>query len=72
MEEKKTGKIKYLNIAKGYGFIQCIEMGKDIFFHARACVMFDLLKIKDKVDFGLIDSPKGICATEVSLQKLNK
>lgn len=64
---KKEGTIARLT-DKGYGFISCEEMEKDLFFHGNELsgVEFDALKEGDKVSFEVAEGPKGLNAVNVS------
>ncbi len=55
---------------KGFGFIKCEELDKDLFFHSNSLVgiSFDELTDGDngtKVTFETEDSPKGLNAVNV-------
>ena len=61
-----TGTIKKLT-DKNFGFITRDEGGNDLFFHANslADVDFSALQEGDKVEFEIIDTPKGQAADKV-------
>jgi len=62
-----TGKVKWLNNSKGYGFIQQ-EDGTDIFVHFSA-ISGDGYKTLDEgqpVQFEVTQGPKGLQAANVS------
>ncbi|WP_460949380.1 cold shock domain-containing protein CspD [Pseudomonas marginalis] len=63
-----SGKVKWFNNAKGYGFI--IEDGKDedLFAHFSAIKMdgYKTLKAGQPVSFAIIQGPKGKHAVEIS------
>ncbi len=63
-----TGKVKWFNDAKGFGFIEQKDGGKDIFVHFSAIKEegFKSLKEGDEVSFDIIDGPKGPQATNVA------
>ena len=62
------GKIQYLNQEKGYGFIQCEEHPKGVFFHLKDFSgAFDELQKGDEVQFRLVESLKGMAAKQVEL-----
>ena len=62
-----TGVVKWFNDAKGYGFIQPDEGGKDLFVHFSAIQGggFKTLKENDKVQFEIGQGAKGPNATNV-------
>ncbi|WP_174245616.1 cold shock domain-containing protein CspD [Pseudomonas sp. R76] len=63
-----SGKVKWFNNAKGYGFI--IEDGKDedLFAHFSAITMdgYKTLKAGQAVEFEIIQGPKGLHAVAIS------
>ncbi len=64
---KVSGKVKWFNNAKGYGFI--IEDGKteDLFAHYSAIQMegYKTLKAGQAVAFDIIQGPKGLHAVNI-------
>ncbi len=62
-----TGTIKTLTL-KGFGFISREGETKDLFFHSKELngVTFDELKEGDQVSFEVIETEKGLAATNVS------
>jgi cold shock protein len=62
-----TGRVKWFNDAKGYGFIQR-EEGPDLFVHYTNIVGqgFRSLKENDEVEFEVNEGPKGLQAVNVS------
>ncbi len=58
-----TGKIKFFNESKGFGFIIDDANGKDIFVHSSGLI--DHVKENDKVKFNVGDGKKGPQATDV-------
>ena len=62
------GLVKWFNDAKGYGFIQQEGSDKDVFVHYTAIQGdgFKTLAEGQKVDFELIDGPKGPQAANVT------
>ena len=61
-----TGKVKWFNAEKGYGFITCDE-GKDIFVHYSAIQAdgFRSLEEGQKVSFEIVESDRGQQAANV-------
>lgn len=64
---KKSGRVKWFNNAKGYGFIQHEEVDKDIFVHYSAIREdgYRTLKEGEEVEFELKEGPKGPQAENV-------
>ncbi len=62
----QTGKVKWFNDAKGYGFIETSE-GKDIFVHFSAIQSegFKSLAEGQAVTFEIVDGAKGPQAANV-------
>lgn len=63
----EKGKIKTLITEKGFGFIRCEALGKDLFFHATSLdgVGFVALKVGDEVEFYVERGEKGDYASQV-------
>jgi CspA family cold shock protein len=61
------GTVKWFNESKGFGFIEQ-EEGKDIFVHYSAIQGngFKTLNEGDKVEFEVVDGPKGPAAANVN------
>ena len=62
-----TGSVKWFNDSKGYGFIQAEGDARDVFVHYTAIQGdgFKTLVEGQKVNFELIDGPKGPQASNV-------
>lgn len=63
------GTVKWFNESKGFGFIEQ-EGGKDVFVHYSAIggTGFKTLNEGDKVQFEIVDGPKGPAAANVLKQ----
>ena len=63
----KTGKVKWFNAKKGYGFI-CDEDGADVYVHFSALNMegFKVLEEGDTVEYEVVDGEKGPQAANVT------
>ena len=64
-----TGRVKWFNNAKGFGFIIPEDESEDYFVHYSSIVMdgYKTLKAGQTVRFEMIDGPKGTHAVNVSL-----
>jgi len=62
-----TGKVKWFNNAKGYGFVTPDEGEQDVFVHFSSIQMdgYKTLKEGQKVQFEVSEGPKGLHATAV-------
>ena len=60
------GTVKWFNDAKGFGFISQ-ENGEDVFVHHTAIQMdgFRTLKEGERVEFDVVQGPKGLQAASV-------
>ncbi|HYC59536.1 MAG TPA: cold-shock protein [Thermoanaerobaculia bacterium] len=64
---RSTGKVKWFNDAKGFGFITT-ETGEDVFVHFSAIQAngFRSLAEGASVEFDMIQGPKGLQASNVT------
>ncbi len=65
---KISGKVKWFNNAKGYGFINADgQSGEDLFAHYSAITMegYKTLKAGQPVEFEIIQGPKGLHAVGI-------
>lgn len=62
-----TGKVKWFNNAKGYGFILPEEGGEDLFVHYSSVEMegYKTLKAGQTVEYETVKSPKGFHAVNI-------
>jgi CspA family cold shock protein len=67
---KETGRVKWFNQTKGYGFIER-KSGGDIFVHYTAIQAdgFRSLQEGEEVSFEVTEGPKGLQASNVSLRR---
>lgn len=66
-----TGTVKFFNTAKGYGFIQPENGGKDVFVHATALEAAGIRSLNegDRVSFVLEEDRRGRGQQAGQLQK---
>jgi CspA family cold shock protein len=62
----KKGTVKFYNYAKGYGFINDITSGEDVFVHSTG--LMAEIREGDNVTFDVQDGKKGLNAVNVQLQ----
>ncbi|AFD05793.1 cold-shock protein [Solitalea canadensis] len=60
----KTGKVKFFNESKGFGFIKD-EAGNEIFVHVTGLI--DKIRENDKVSFEVAQGKKGLNAVNVKI-----
>jgi CspA family cold shock protein len=62
-----TGKVKWFNDAKGFGFITPDDGSKDLFAHHSSIQMsgFKSLKENQAVQFDVVNGPKGPAAANI-------
>lgn len=62
-----TGRVKWFNNAKGYGFILPDEGGEDHFVHYSSILMdgYKTLKAGQPVSYEVLESPKGCHAINI-------
>lgn len=65
-----SGKVKWFNNAKGYGFIVADGGDEDLFAHYSAIQMegYRTLKAGQAVMFNILQGPKGLHAVEIRPQ----
>ncbi len=61
----KTGKVKFFNNSKGFGFIKDDKSNEEYFVHASGLI--DEIKEEDEVNFELQQGKKGLNAVNVKL-----
>ncbi|MCY7356612.1 MAG: cold shock domain-containing protein [Rudanella sp.] len=59
----QTGKVKFYNESKGYGFITPDAGGPDVFVHATGLI--DQIGENDIVSFEVVEGRKGLSAENV-------
>jgi CspA family cold shock protein len=62
------GTVKFFNAAKGFGFIESSEGGKDIFVHSEGLNGIEI-NDGDKVTFDTKDTDRGPAAINVKLSE---
>lgn len=63
------GKVKWFNDLKGYGFITSDRDSQDLYVHHSEIKKngYKTLKVGEKVEFEVAESPEGLKATNVVL-----
>jgi len=65
--ETKTGKVKWFNNQKGYGFIIPDDGGKELFVHFKDVIGDRSLNDDHVVEFEIIEGKKGLQAANVRI-----
>ncbi|EPZ49576.1 cold-shock DNA-binding domain protein [Bacteriovorax sp. BAL6_X] len=65
MNTEQTGKVKFFNETKGFGFIKPDSGEGDLFVHISAIESGNKLNNNDKVTYMLGEGKRGPCATQV-------
>lgn len=63
----KTGKVKFFNEAKGFGFIVADDTNSEVFVHHTGLV--DKIRENDVVEFEVTEGKKGLNAVNVKRVK---
>ena len=68
MNDRVTGKVKWFNASKGYGFIER-QGGPDVFVHFSAIQSdgYRTLQEGQAVEFSIENGPKGLQAAKVTV-----
>ena len=68
MNDRVTGKVKWFNASKGYGFIER-QGGPDVFVHFSAIQSdgYRTLQEGQSVEFSIENGPKGLQAAKVTV-----
>jgi CspA family cold shock protein len=67
--DRETGKVKWFNAGKGYGFIERRDGGGDVFVHFSAIQMegYRTLAEGQEVEFEVVQGQKGLQAENVTV-----
>ncbi len=63
---KETGKIKFFNKTKGFGFIKPTDGSADLFFHVTTIKGTEPQE-NDSVEYNIGEGKKGECAVDVEV-----
>ena len=63
----KTGKVKFFNESKGFGFIVADDTNAEVFVHH--CGLVDKVRENDLVEFEVTEGKKGLNAVNVKRVK---
>ena len=68
MSDRIQGTVKWFNSGKGYGFI-AREGGEDVFVHYSAITGDGFRNLEDgqRVEFNIVQGPKGLQAASVTM-----
>jgi len=61
------GKVKFYHGRRGFGFIECPELGKDVFYHITKVIDGSIPAKGEQVEFETMNSEKGIMAVDVKI-----
>ncbi|MGH8791879.1 MAG: cold-shock protein [Stackebrandtia sp.] len=63
-----TGRVKWYNAEKGFGFVSRDDGGKDVFLH-RDALPHDVTELKagQKLEYGIVDTRRGVQAMSVQV-----
>ena len=67
----KTGKVKFYNAEKAFGFITPDDGGKDVFVHKNG-IKSGMLRENDKVEFSTENTQKGLSAIDVEVIQIGE
>lgn len=62
-----VGEVKFFLVDKGYGFITCSSLGKDVFVHVKSLVGTKTVDKGAQVSFKLADHERGLRAADVQV-----
>jgi CspA family cold shock protein len=68
-----SGRLKWFDAAKGYGFIEAAASQRDVFLHVKELRKSGIITLNDgvSVSFKCNDGPKGPFATDVRVTQPN-